>query len=98
MLFSGLAVALFASTNEPSEGWRYAGWIAIDVRLVLFVGAVSVLIAVGAAALWVRSGRWRELLAAFFLAFIASFIGLAAIFNSLASHPVVVVERLFPFP
>jgi hypothetical protein len=92
-----LAILVLATETE-SSAWRYAGWIAVDLRLLLFLVAVSVFVGVGAAALWVRSGRWRDYSATFILAFFAALTILIAIFNGIASWPVFVVERLFPFP
>lgn len=83
---------------DASEGWRYAGWIALDLRLLIFVGVVAALVGVGTAALFVRSGRWRDHLSVFFLVFLLGLFLLTMLFNGLASHPVLVVERLFPFP
>jgi hypothetical protein len=91
-------VGMMLGDATASDGWRYAGWVAVDVRLLLFVAAISVLIAIGASALWIRSGRWFEFVAAFLLVLCVSFAGLVAIFNSIASYPVIVVERFFPFP
>lgn len=90
---------LLAETSAAAgEGWRYAGWIALDLRLLIFVAAVSGLIAVGSAALWVRSGRVRDYASVFFLTWLVGLVVLTFIFNGIASHPVFVVERLFPFP
>lgn len=91
-------MSLTHALGDASEGWRYAGWIALDLRLLIFVGVVAALIAVGTSALFVRSGRWRDHLSVFFLAFLTALVVLTLIFNGLASHPVLVVERLFPFP
>jgi len=93
-----LASLTLLAESGPSEGWRYAGWIAVDLRLLLFVTAVSALVAVGVAALVVRSGRARELVATFIIAFTATLILTILLFNGIASHPVFVIESLFPFP
>jgi len=84
--------------EATAESWRYAGWIALDLRLIIFVAAVSGLIAVGSAALWVRSGRPRDYASVFFFTWLIALVVLTIIFNSIAGHPVFVVEKLFPFP
>jgi uncharacterized membrane protein len=84
--------------GDASDGWRYAGWIALDLRLLIFVGVVAALVAVGTSALFVRSGRWRDHFSVFFFSFPLALVLLTLLFNGFASHPVVVVERLFPFP
>lgn len=79
-------------------GWRYAAWIALDVRLLLFVVAIAGLASAGVSALVVRSSRWRDLGAVFVLAFLVTFPLTLFLFNEVAQHPVFVVEAFFPFP
>jgi len=79
-------------------GWRYAAWIALDLRLLLFVVGIAGLAAAGVAALVVRTPRWRDLGAVFVLAFAVTLPLTLLLFNEVAQHPVFVVEAFFPFP
>ena len=85
--------ALLADT-----GWRYAAWIAVDLRLLLFVVLFAALTSIGAAALIVRSGKLRDMLAVFVLSFVVVLTAALLVFNEVAQHPVLVVEAAFPFP
>src|SRR5690606_38872494 len=88
---------LLLASAEP-EGWHYAAWVAIDVRLLVLVLLVSLLTAAGICALAVRTTRKVELAAAFLLCFSATFVVSLLIFNEIAHYPVFVVESLFAFP
>jgi len=79
-------------------GWRYAAWIALDLRLVLFAALLAALSAAGLSALLVRSTRMRDYLAVWVLGFTALFTLIVFFMNEVAQHPVFVVEALFPFP
>ncbi len=79
-------------------GWRYAAWIALDVRLLLFVIAIAGLASAGVAAITVRTSQWRDLGAVFVLAFAIVLPLTVFLFNEVAHHPVFVVEAFFPFP
>jgi len=81
-----------------SEGWHYAAWISIDVRLVLFATLLAALTAAGVASLLVRSSRFRDYLSVGLLTFVALFAVTVFFMNEVAKHPVFVVEALFPFP
>jgi len=79
-------------------GWRYAAWVALDLRLLLFVVAIAALASAGVSALVVRTTRWRDLGAVFVLTFTLAFPLTVFLFNEVAQHPVFVVEAFFPFP
>jgi hypothetical protein len=91
-------LAELAPDLQGAGGWRYAAWIAVDVRLLLFVIAIVALASAGTAALIVRSGRVRDLAATFFLAFLVLMPLTVLVFNEVAQHPVFVVESFFAFP
>lgn len=80
------------------DGWRYAAWVALDLRLFLFVVLIAALGAAGVASLLVKSGRRRDLGAIFVLAFTLTLPLTLFLFNEVAQHPVFVVEAFFPFP
>lgn len=81
-----------------AEGWRYAAWIAIDLRLVLFAALLAALTAAGLAALVVRSSRARDYVTVWALGFVGLFVLTVFFMNEVAEHPVFVVEAVFPFP
>ena len=84
--------------DAAHDGWRYAAWIAFDVRLLLIVGALAVLIAGASAALTVRSGQPRDYASMFALVTLLAVVALSQLFNACLSQPVLVVESVFPFP
>ncbi len=79
-------------------GWRYAAWVAVDLRLLLFVVLFAALASVGVSAMLVRSGRFRDMVAIFIIGFTVILTAALLIFNEVAQHPVLVVEAAFPFP
>lgn len=81
-----------------ATGWRYAAWVAVDLRLLLFLVLVSLLGATGVCILFVRRRHPLHLTAAFTLSFLVLLAALVAIFNTIAHYPVFVIERFFPFP
>ncbi|MGM0574427.1 MAG: hypothetical protein ACQEXJ_01660 [Myxococcota bacterium] len=89
---------LVATTLAAADGWRYAAWVAVDLRLLLFLVLVSALGATGTCILFVRRRHPLHLAAAFIVSFVALFAALVLIFNGIAHYPVFVVERFFPFP
>lgn len=84
--------------SAAAEGWRYAAWVAIDLRLVLFAALLAALTAAGLAALVVRSSRARDYVAVGALGFVGLFVLTVFFMNEVAEHPVFVVEAVFPFP
>lgn len=78
--------------------WRYAAWVAFDLRLLLFLILIAALGAMGIAAMFVRHDRLSEHLATFIVSFAVLFIVLVLVFNTIAHYPVFVVESFFPFP
>jgi hypothetical protein len=88
--------ALVAEASH--DGWRYAAWIAFDLRLLLIVVALAALIAIGAAALTVRSGRARDYASVFTLVTLVAIAALSQLFDACLTQPALVVESVFPFP
>jgi hypothetical protein len=80
------------------EGWHYAAWVAIDLRLVLFAALLAALTSAGITALVVRSAKKRDYLSLWLLSFVGLFVLTVFFMNEIARHPVFVVEALFPFP
>ncbi len=80
------------------DGWRYAAWVAFDVRLLLIVAALGALMAAAVAALTVRSGQVRDYATVFTLVTLVTVAALSQLFNTCLSQPVLVVESVFPFP
>lgn len=78
--------------------WHYAGWVSVDVRLLLFLVMLSVVGSVGTTAILGRERTRVELAAIFIVSFCALLAILVLIFNQLASYPVFVVDAFFPFP
>ena len=86
---------LLASQNNS---WHYAGWISVDMRLLVFLLMLSVVGAVGATAILGRERSKAELGAIYIIAFWALLVSLVLVFNQLAGYPVFVVDAFFPFP
>ncbi len=85
-------------TPLVAAGWTYAAWVAVDLRLLLFLALIALLGATGVCILFVRRRRPLDVASAFFLGFIGIFATLLVIFNSIAHYPVFRVESFFPFP
>ena len=83
---------------DPSDGWHYAAWIAVDLRLLFFLMFVALLSAVGVCLILVRDRDITRLLATFFLAYLAALSLLVMTFNLIAHYPVFQVQSFFPFP
>ena len=88
---------LLAQVVEGS-GWRYAAWVALDLRLLLFLILISSLGAVGICIILVRRRRWLDLIAGYLVSFLSLLVLLIIVFNNIAHYPVFVVESFFPFP
>jgi hypothetical protein len=81
-----------------ADGWHYAAWVALDLRLVLFATLLAAFSAAGIAALLVKGAKLRDYLATWLLAFVALFAVTVFFMNEVARHPVFVVESFFEFP
>jgi len=80
------------------NGWQYAAWLSIDLRLLIFVLLISLLTAAGVTVLLVKRRRWTDYAAMFIVSFSAAMVLFLLIFNAIASYPVFVVESVFTFP
>lgn len=80
------------------NSWRYAAWVAVDLRLLLFVVLFAALASIGVSAMIVRTGRFRDMVAVFIIGFTVILTAALLVFNEVAQHPVLVVEAAFPFP
>ena len=92
---------LLASTPEvvdPSEGWQYAAWVAVDLRLLLFLMFISLLSSFGVCLILVRKRDLVRVAATFIVAYTISLSALLIIFNSIAHYPVFEIQSFFPFP
>ncbi|MDP6943053.1 MAG: hypothetical protein QF464_02795, partial [Myxococcota bacterium] len=67
--------AVLASTPEviePGDGWQYAAWVAIDLRLLFFLMFVALLSALGVCLILVRQRDIAKLSATFIVAYTVS--------------------------
>ncbi len=78
--------------------YHYAAWVVFDLRLFLFVVAISALLSVGLVALFFRGNRWHEYVTGFIAVFALVLLVTLLVFNSIAAYPVFMVEDVFPFP
>ncbi len=98
-LLGGLAERLPRGPWLPlAEGWHYAAWVAIDVRLLLFLALIALLSSVGFCLLFIRRRDPMVTTASFIVAFTIVFGLLVLIFNSIAHYPVFSVQSFFAFP
>jgi hypothetical protein len=90
-----------ASTPEvidPSEGWHYAAWVAVDLRLLFFLMFISLLSSFGVCLILVRKRDLVRVLATFIVAYTISLSALLIVFNTIAHYPVFQLQSFFPFP
>lgn len=78
-----------------AEGWLYAAWVAVDLRLLLFVVLISLLGATGTTLLFARRRDPLQTTATFLVAFTVLFAVLVLVFNTLASYPVFSIQSFF---
>lgn len=84
--------------GQAASSWHYGAWVAIDVRLFVFVMLVSVLAATGIT-LWVAKRRhWIEVSATFIVSFTLTFVAFLSLLNGLSDYPVFAIRSMFPFP
>ena len=93
-----LIIASAPEVIDPSEGWQYAAWVAVDLRLLLFLLFISLLSAFGVCLIVVRKRDWTKFAATFIVAYGLSLSALILIFNVIAHYPVFQVQSFFPFP
>ncbi len=84
--------------GAQEAGWHYAAWVAIDVRLFVFLALISLLTAAGIAALVVKRKTFWDYASVFIVSFTGTLLLCLLIFNEVAQYPVFVVETVFAFP
>ncbi|MCO4760776.1 MAG: hypothetical protein KC502_04685 [Myxococcales bacterium] len=80
------------------NGFRYAGWFLLDVRLTGAAVIFSVALAVLILALWFRGRRWDEYVVGFLAVLGLSLLGTLLLTNGFAHYPALQVESIFPIP
>ncbi len=91
-------LVLLAAPESARNLWHYAAWVALDLRLLLFIALISLLTAAGVSALFARGRKRIEVAALFIVSFTISLTLCVVVFNAIAHYPVFVIESFFPFP
>ena len=94
----GMWLASTPEVIDPGEGWQYAAWVAVDLRLLFFLMFIALLAAFGMCLILVRKRDWAKVSATFIVAYIMSLALLITTFNAIAHYPVFQVQSFFPFP
>ena len=89
-------IATVATTIDHS--WHYAGWVVLDLRLLIFLVALAFVGSVGVCLVVVKPWRWVVAVATFIVSSTLLFTALVILFNGIAGYPVFVIERFFSFP
>lgn len=80
------------------EGYRFAGWFLVDIRLGAALTVFSAAFAALALALYFKDRRWDEYVVGFFALFCLALVGSVVLTNLLAAFPALRIETLFPVP
>lgn len=80
------------------EGYRFAGWFLVDVRLAVALGLFSAALAVLVVALYFKGRRWDEYVVGFVAVFSLALVGTVLVTNALAAFPALSIETIFPVP
>ncbi len=80
------------------QGYRYAGWFTLDVRLCATACVFSIALAVLVLALGFRGRRWDEYVVGFLAVFSLGFAAALIATNTLAGFPALRIETFFPVP
>lgn len=83
---------------EATSEWHYGAWVAIDLRLLIFVTLISILASVGITLLSAKRRNWAEYTALSIVSFTGTFLVFVLILNSIADYPVFAIRSAFPFP
>jgi len=83
---------------QIDHSWHYAGWVVLDLRLLLFLAALASVGSFGVCLVLVKPWRAGSALATFIVSFTLTWLSLIVVFNSIAGYPVFVLERFFSFP
>ncbi len=80
------------------EGYRFAGWFLVDVRLAAALAVFSLAAAILVLALYFKGRRWDEYVVGFFAVFCLALVGSMVLTNVLAAFPALRIETIFPVP
>ena len=89
-------IATVATAIDHS--WHYAGWVVLDLRLLIFLVALAFVGSVGVCLVIVKPWRWVVAVATFIVSSTVLLAALVILFNGIAGYPVFVIERFFSFP
>tara|TARA_B100000530_G_scaffold250635_1_gene164883 strand:- start:282 stop:554 length:273 start_codon:yes stop_codon:yes gene_type:complete len=80
------------------HSWHYAGWVVLDLRLLIFLVILACVGSIGVCLVLVKPWRWIVAAATFIVSTTVLLTALVIIFNGIAGYPVFVIERFFTFP
>jgi len=80
------------------EGYRFAGWFLVDVRLGIALAVFSLAAAILVLALYFKGRRWDEYVVGFFAVFCLALVGSMVLTNVLGAYPALRIETIFPVP
>jgi len=80
------------------EGYRFAGWFLVDIRLGAALTTFSIAAAILVLALYFKGRRWDEYVVGFFAVFCLALVGSMIVTNALAAFPALRIETIFPVP
>ena len=76
----------------------YAGWIVLDLRLLMFVLLAALFLTVSGMALFARGRSWHGYISIFVAGYSVCLLVFLFVFNVIVGYPVFRVDALFPFP
>ena len=80
------------------QGYRYAGWFTLDLRLCATLAVFATALAVLVLALGYRGRRWDAYVVGFLAVFTVAFLTALIATNALAAYPALRVETFFAVP
>jgi len=92
-----LPLVALASSGCEHDG-RFAAWVSFDLSLIVLTGVLSALVAAALIVLVSKTRDRRHLVLGWLIAFVATFVLVAALVAALTDHRVFVVESVFPYP
>ncbi len=78
------------------DGFRYAGWVLVDMRLAIALAVFAAAIAIMVVAIWFRGRRWDEHVVGFFAVFLLTLLVTLVLTNTLGTFPALRFETFFP--
>ncbi len=76
----------------------YAGWIVLDLRMIIFILLISLFLTTSIVTMFVRNRAWHEYMTIFVALYSLAVVLQVVVLNVLLSQPVLRIEALFPFP